>query len=430
MINGVSETAKNIKNVLITTTTAAAKIITDSLKNIRVEDLTKIFIQDPRTLCNLRHQTQIINIQYNSTLSMNDIDVILPEMININAISFTDLDNYYINDDLVLTQSEIERNEEYLLSIHSTKIRSNGRDHNHEIDTTDVVNLDCKIIDMVESKLCHNERAIKVLNDIANKDKIEINSISFSGGGYNCMYHIGVARYIFENPELFKDTKYLGASGGAGIVALLLCFENDPDRFKILQEILDFVIGLHDKHLKLRKQVNEYSKLLFQYMSEERFNECILNSDRCHISVTNITYIIPYNEIKTKFTSYSQFMDTLRASACIPFLLDNKIRTVDDKKYLDGGLSNNLPIIDKNTLKISCLNYPFLDADLYPKYICHIMYSFTPPDKNYIMNMHDQGYNDIEQYMKDKYHKLQEKKQDHVLNECITKLIDDPDFCI
>ena len=41
-------------------------------------------------------------------------------------------------------------------------------------------------------------------------------SISFSGGGYTCAYHLGVLKYIFENNEIFKNTICLGASGGAG----------------------------------------------------------------------------------------------------------------------------------------------------------------------------------------------------------------------
>ena len=407
MFSGVSETAKNITGTVVSTTT---KVIVDNIKNVRIDDLTKIFMHDPRVTNNQVH---------NNSNDLDDLvnDSITPEMINIDELSI-DCKNK--------DKTHIKCNDEYLLSIHSANTRSRNR--SQICDPNDIVTLDHYIIDSIKSNLCLDKKAISVFNDIINKNKLSIDSISFSGGGYNCMYHLGVVRYIFENPELFKDTKYCGASGGSGIVALVLCFENDPDKFKVIQEILDFVIGLRSKNLKLNKQVNEYSKKLFQFMSEDKFNQHILNSDRCHISVTNVTYIIPRNEIKTKFTSYTQFMDTLKASACIPIVLDDKIRTIDGKSYLDGGLSNNLPTIDENTLKISCLNYPLLNAHLYPKYVCDILCCFSPPDKNYIMNMHDQGYNDIEQYMKERYNKLQIVKNDQELNECVDTLMQDSVF--
>jgi hypothetical protein len=242
------------------------------------------------------------------------------------------------------------------------------------------------------------------------------------------MYHIGVVRYIFENPELFVETKYLGASSGAGIVAFVLCFENDPGCFDVLNQIVNFVIGLREKNLVLHKQIDVYSKLLFNFMTEERFNKCIKFSDRCHISVTNVTYMIPLNEIKTRFADYKQFMDTLRASACIPIILDDTIRTVDNKFYLDGGFSNNLPVLDKNTLKVSCLNYPFLNSHLYPKKVCDIMHTFIPPDEKYVQDMIKQGYDDICEYMHDRSQKLITAKNDKDLQLHITQLLSDSFF--
>lgn len=416
MLSGMSETVKNITNTVVATTT---KVISDNFKNVRLDDVTKLFIQDPRTINNNnKSQSDMIS---STTL----IDPISPDMININELSYDDNDN---ETNKGKNNTETKRNEEYLLSIHSTNRRSRRGLHIRREE--DVVNLNRDTINAVKVNLCFDKKALSVLNDINNKHKISINSISFSGGGYNCMYHLGVVRYIFENPELFTDTKYLGASGGAGIVALVLCYENDPNKFKVVQEILEFVIKMRSRNLKLNKQVAEYSKKLFQFVTNEKFNSCIINSDRCHISVTNVSYYIPKNEVKTEFTSYSQFMDTLKASACIPILLDDKIRTIDGKSYLDGGLSNNLPTIDENTVKISCLNYPLLDADLYPKYVCDISCCFTPPDENYIMNMHDQGYSDIEKYMQGRRLKLQSVKNDLELNDCIDTLIQDPTFCI
>lgn len=224
-------------------------------------------------------------------------------------------------------------------------------------------------------------------------------SVSFSGGGYNCVYHLGVIKYIFENQYLFKNTKFLGASGGAGIVSLILAYENNEYKFDTLNNILNDIIELNKLDIKLQEQVEKYTQIICNYIDEDKFNKCIKNSNRCYISLTDVTYLIPSNVIKYNFKTYDEFISTLRASACIPFLLDNKIRNIDGRYYLDGGLSNNLPILSNKTIRISCLNYPFLQADIYPKIISEIGYSFYPPNKNYILNLYDLGYSDMFEFM-------------------------------
>lgn len=291
-------------------------------------------------------------------------------------------------------------------------------------------NYEKKQIISVESAL----RIERILHDIEIKKDITIDSISFSGGGYNCVYHLGVIRYIFDNIDLFKGTKYLGASGGAGIISIILCYEKDPDRMYVLDTILKEIMGLNNANLRLYEQVEKYSSIVETYITEDKFNANIKDTDRCHISVTDITgylsgYLpIPKNSVKTDFKTYKQFMDTLKASACIPFILDNKVRTIDDGRYLDGGLSNNLPTLDEKTVRISCLNYPFLRADLYPEKICKLSHAFIAPDKDYILNMHDLGYIDMENYMHEKQKYLESTNDDKKLNTLITNIIDDPHF--
>lgn len=319
---------------------------------------------------------------------------------------------------------EREKNEEYLLSIHSSKRRSRHRTHIRGKDDVIIINEGIA----TSSSLDPTSKAGKLFLEIDNKNNLAQESISFSGGGYNCMYHMGVVRYIFENPDLFRGTKYLGASGGAGIVAVVLCFESDPDKFKILNSMIEDVIGMRSANLNLSEQVKVYTANLVKHVTLDRFNRYIKDSDRCHISVTDVSGIIPRNAIKTKFESYKQFIDTLKASACIPIVLDDQIRKIDSKRYLDGGLSNNLPTLNEKTIRISCLNYPLLSADLYPKIICDIKYCFTPPDRNYVMNMHDLGYNDIEDFMKDQKQKLLLVYREKELTECITDLLNTSEF--
>jgi predicted patatin/cPLA2 family phospholipase len=325
----------------------------------------------------------------------------------------------------LLMKKEQDAQIEYMLSIHSTQKRSRRRLHIRGKEDVITINE----MTLLESSVNPSSRVAKLFQDMENKNNIASDSISFSGGGYNCVYHLGVVRYIFEKLDLFKGTKYLGASGGAGIVCLVLCYENDENRFKVIDMIIKEIIALKGSGLKLHKQVEKYSQILGSLIDQDKFNRFIKDSDRCHISVTNISSGIPINTIKSKFQTYEQFNDTLKASASIPFVLDDTVRTIDNRSYLDGGLSNNLPILNNKTIRISCINYyPVMNADIYPKIICEIKYSFVPPEKNYILNMHDLGYSNMEEYMKQLNKKLELRNHDIDLDQCIQQLINDPEF--
>ncbi len=364
-------------------------------------------------------------IKHIQNIKINDILIQFGNGININNIDIHEQQKIKNKTDQFISkeekeQCEIDANIEHIMLIHSTRVRSNKI--NDEIKKHEIITLDSLI------EVNNETQNTRLFYEIDNFHNLARDSVSFSGGGYNCIYHLGVVRYIFENPDLFKGTKYLGASGGAGIMGLVLCYENDPEKFTIIDNIIKDIIAMNELNLKLYEQVKKYSEIIETYINEDRFNKFIKGTNRCHISVTDVSSIFPKNIIKHNFEAYSIYMDTLKASACIPFILDDTLRILDNRYHLDGGLSNNMPILNKNTIKISCLNYPLMNADVYPKVICELKYSFTAPTKNYILNMHDLGYSNMEEFMKQYHIGIQLQRQDNELNEYITHIINDPDF--
>jgi len=285
-----------------------------------------------------------------------------------------------------------------------------------------------KILYTIEEKYSNNNfNECNIKKEIKEKDKI-IKSVSFSGGGYNCVYHLGVVKYIFENTRLFENTIYLGASGGAGIIGIILCYENDQDRHKVIDTIINEIIKFRRMRLKLHEQVDKYSKLIESYITKDRFEKYIMNKKRCHISVTDITGFLPRNTVICDFDNYENYLDTIRASACIPFILDNKLRRINNRTYLDGGLTNNIPVLDEHTIRISCIRYPFLRADVYPRIISDIKYSFIAPEMNYILNMYNLGYSNIEYYCKDKKKIIDQVIAHDNLIRDIERIINNDDF--
>ena len=73
-------------------------------------------------------------------------------------------------------------------------------------------------------------------------------------------------------------------------------------------------------------------------------------SHKLFISLTNTKF---ENVIVSKFESKNDLRDALSCSCYIPIFSGQNIPKFRNVKYLDGGLTNQLPIFDEETIKIS-----------------------------------------------------------------------------
>jgi hypothetical protein len=259
-----------------------------------------------------------------------------------------------------------------------------------------------------------NTQTYRTINNIPD---IAQGSVSFSGGGYTCAFHIGIIKYCFENPNLFQNTIYLGASGGAGIATICLAHQNNPDRMNILDHIVIDLLDMYDNSYGMSEQVSIYTDVLMRYVTEDIFEQNIKGSDRLRISLTDVTDYMPINCIESKFESLKILESVIRASACIPILLDDQIRKVGERSYIDGGLTNNLPIVDDLTIRISCMNYPGIQADIYPSNYLDPITCFKHPGKDPILCMIDHGYESFKRYIEPHILKVNNDKIDREIHE-------------
>jgi hypothetical protein len=218
-------------------------------------------------------------------------------------------------------------------------------------------------------------------------DKIE--SISFSGGGWQGIYYyLGIIRYIHK---YYPDKKFitLGTSAGAlmSMVLQLLQYNLiDLDLFENKLELFENDIRPNPFFLK-----NKLKKFLenFIEISEEEF---LLFNDYNYISYSErIGFKIKNKLIKP--ISFNQLKETLLYSSMMPILVGFNINK------FDGFFSNNQPILDENTLKINCIPHLF-SADIRPSKIINPLNIFKIPCKTKKEEIINMGYNDIKEFCK------------------------------
>ena len=247
----------------------------------------------------------------------------------------------------------------------------------------------------------NKQRILNVHRPLMNiKKPYHVDSLSFSGGSYHGAYHIGVVRFIFEHSEMFRYTRYLGSSIGACIAAIVLAYEKDKKRMDVIKSILKYLDKISISVYGSISVVDYAIECTKNIINENRFNQYIRNSERYTISATNITNGLPKNELFTNFSNYDSFLNTLTASMSLPILLDNKIRKIGNRVYIDGVFSNNHPTYDESTIKVSA--YPVPYADIAPTNLYDTTYSYVQPPKKYVIDMMERGYNDISKFLENK----------------------------
>ncbi|XP_039617766.1 patatin-like phospholipase domain containing 3 [Polypterus senegalus] len=243
-------------------------------------------------------------------------------------------------------------------------------------------------------------------------------NISFAGCGFLGVYHIGVASCLQEQaPYLIKDVnKIYGASAGALTAAALVCKaclgECCADVMEVAKEARKRNLGPLHPTFNLVKILRNG---LYRNLPDDAH---VLATGRLCISLTRVSD--GENVLVSEFNSKEELIQALICSSFVPIycgLIPPSFRGV---RYVDGGISNNLPQYElKNTITIS----PFSgESDICPRdnstnfhelrvtntsiqFSLGNLYRLTralfPPEPKILADMCQQGYNDTLRFLKE-----------------------------
>uniref|UniRef100_A0A3Q2P989 triacylglycerol lipase n=1 Tax=Fundulus heteroclitus TaxID=8078 RepID=A0A3Q2P989_FUNHE len=190
-------------------------------------------------------------------------------------------------------------------------------------------------------------------------------NLSFAGCGFLGIYHIGVASCLLEKaPYLVKGaTKLYGASAGALTASVCLRFESVCCS-KCCEDVIEVAKEARKRNLGPLHPTFNLVKVLRSGLNRDLPSDAhVLASGRLCVSLTRVAD--GENVLVSEFSSKEELIQALVCSCFIPIycgLIPPSFRGV---RYVDGGISDNLPQSElKNTITIS----PFSgESDICPR---------------------------------------------------------------
>lgn len=188
-------------------------------------------------------------------------------------------------------------------------------------------------------------------------------NLSFAGCGFLGIYHVGVASCLLEKaPHIIKGaTKMYGASAGALTASMLA---SQAPIAKCCQDVIEMAKEARKRNLGPLHPTFNLVKVLRSGLNRDLPSDAhILASGRLCVSLTRVSD--GENVLVSEFSSKEELIQALICSCFIPIycgLIPPSFRGV---RYVDGGISDNLPQSElKNTITVS----PFSgESDICPR---------------------------------------------------------------
>ncbi|XP_072034935.1 1-acylglycerol-3-phosphate O-acyltransferase Pnpla3-like [Amphiura filiformis] len=175
-------------------------------------------------------------------------------------------------------------------------------------------------------------------------------NISFAGCGFLGIYHVGVASCLVQHaPELIS--KAAGASAGALTATCLIC---NIDLGKITDKIIGLATKARSRTLgPLHPSFSIHQHILdglIRVLPDDAHKRA---SGRLFISLTRVHD--RQNVVVSQFESKQDLIEALLCSAFIPFYSGIIPPVFKGTRYVDGGITDNLPspFDDENTISVS-----------------------------------------------------------------------------
>uniref|UniRef100_A0A1I7U972 PNPLA domain-containing protein n=1 Tax=Caenorhabditis tropicalis TaxID=1561998 RepID=A0A1I7U972_9PELO len=187
----------------------------------------------------------------------------------------------------------------------------------------------------------------------------DLMNLSFSGCGFLCVYHAGVAAAIKEYAPQLLQNKILGASAGSivacGLITNVCISHATTTILKVVSQARSRTFGPLHPEFNLLGIVREE---LEHILPPNAYEMC---TGRLVISLTR--WSDHENVIIQDYESNADLIDAIMCSCFIPLycgITPPKFRGV---QYIDGGVSDNQPIYDEHTVTVS----PFAgESDICP----------------------------------------------------------------
>ncbi|XP_074554813.1 patatin-like phospholipase domain containing 3 [Halichoeres trimaculatus] len=188
-------------------------------------------------------------------------------------------------------------------------------------------------------------------------------NLSFAGCGFLGIYHIGVASCLLEKaPYLIRGaTKLYGASAGALTASVLA---SQASIIKCCEDVIEVAKEARKRNLGPLHPTFNLVKVIKTGLDRDLPSDAhVLASGRLCISLTRVSD--GENVLVSEFNTKDELIQALICSCFIPIycgLIPPSFRGV---RYVDGGISDNLPQSElKNTITIS----PFSgESDICPR---------------------------------------------------------------
>ncbi|XP_077297192.1 1-acylglycerol-3-phosphate O-acyltransferase Pnpla3-like [Arctopsyche grandis] len=185
-------------------------------------------------------------------------------------------------------------------------------------------------------------------------------NLSFAGCGFLGIYHVGVAVCFRKYAPHLLLRRISGASAGALSACCMLCElplgDIISDMLRLVGEARSGSLGPFSPSFNVQNVILEG---LEKFLPDDAH---IKVSGKLHISLTRV--YDGKNVIVSQFSSKEDLLQALLASCFIPVfsgMLPPKFHGI---RYMDGGFSDNLPVLDENTITVS----PFCgESDICPR---------------------------------------------------------------
>ncbi|XP_021039464.1 1-acylglycerol-3-phosphate O-acyltransferase PNPLA3 isoform X1 [Mus caroli] len=188
-------------------------------------------------------------------------------------------------------------------------------------------------------------------------------SLSFAGCGFLGFYHVGATLCLSERaPHLLRDARtFFGCSAGALHAVTFVC---SLPLGRIMEILMDLVRKARSRNISTLHPFFNINKCIRDGLQEslpDNVHQVI--SGKVYISLTRVSD--GENVLVSEFHSKDEVVDALVCSCFIPLFSGLIPPSFRGERYVDGGVSDNVPVLDaKTTITVS----PFYgEHDICPK---------------------------------------------------------------